>query len=415
MAAPVLANRVVVFVNKVGTDDAGYNAVGAPWSRLTVAAALADALANYPAATAANPIVLALGPGTYTISADLQIPPNYFITGSADDESSKNTILQLTSGADIKLSVDWANGACIGGLANLVIRGETVGSIIDFTVPTPLAGNPARVVGMENITTDLTLTFTASSTADVFLSDRLKHDGDPTDLVTLTGGVIQLNDTVSAATNQVGSKAGFAGTVLLTANRFALLILSQVATALTVSADVLSLATITTLSQVGAPTIVYITDANGLGYTPAVPASWPVGTDTVQEALDSLASGSGGHAGNGTLAVGNAAGNTTVSPTKATWTSRIAFTGAASTRVVILDIAAPPIAGDTIDLFGTRTDGGGIVAEVRNATAGGTLLATFPDGTGYATWRGQFVYGTIATGYAANAWVAQGFQIPATS
>lgn len=412
MAAPVLANRVVVFVNKIGTDDAGYNPVGAPWSRLTIAAALADLLANYPAGTIAEPTELTLGPGTYTVTSDLAIPPNVFVTGSGDADSAVNTVIQLV-GSDIILSPDWANGACIGGLANLVVRGE--GGVIDFTLPTPGVGNPARKVSIENVTTDVDLVnLEATSTADILNVDHLTHDGNLTNDFKATGGTISVNNTVSRATNTIASKAGFAATALLTANYFAQITLAQVATALTVQADVLSLATIANLTITGAPTLTYITDADGLGYTPSVPANWPVVPVNVQQALDELAAGAGTIAATGTATAANAAGNTTVTPTAHYWTERITFTGAATTRIVIAAVAGR-IAGDVMDLFLSRTDGGGIVVEVRNATSGGTLLATFPDGTGTTTGRIQLVYGTIATGYAANAWVAQSFQIPATT
>jgi hypothetical protein len=118
---------------------------------------------------------------------------------------------------------------------------------------------------------------------------------------------------------------------------------------------------------------------------------------------------------NGTAQTTNAAGNTTVTPAAHYWTEKILFTGSAGTQIVILSTAAPPVAGDVISLFIQKTDGGGIVVEVTNATSGGTLLATFADGTGNNTARFDFVYGTIATGYAANAWVAQSYQIPATN
>ncbi len=124
----------------------------------------------------------------------------------------------------------------------------------------------------------------------------------------------------------------------------------------------------------------------------------------------------GGGGGVGTLAFTNAAGNTTITPAgDSVWTTQATFTGAAGTRILIMDVAAPGLtAGQTCSIFTSRTDGAGIVIEIRNATAGGTLLATIPDGTGGTTAKIDLVYGTIATGYAVNAWAAQSFQIPAT-
>ena len=80
-----------------------------------------------------------------------------------------------------------------------------------------------------------------------------------------------------------------------------------------------------------------------------------------------------------------------------------------------MDVTGAVNSNQLANLFITRTDAVPIVFEMRNATAGGTLLATFGGTTGTTTGRFQFVYGTIAAGFAANAWVAQGFQIPATT
>lgn len=411
MAAPVLANRRAVFVSKVGTDDAGYNAVGRPEARLTITAAIADLLANYQPLTVAQPGVVAVGPGTY-IEAGLTLPPNVFITGSADDESSENTIIQLVGG-DLDLSVNWADGAAVGGIANLVIRREAT-EAIDFTMPVPTAGNPARVITIENITTDLPLTYEATGSGDEVLGNRLEHDGAAPATVVFRGGTTTLHACAIAVATTIVDTAGQLQTARLTTNYFATLTLDEIGAGTVVDADGVSLPPIGNLTVAAGVTLTRLTDANGIGYTPAVPASWPAGTDTVQEALDSLASGSGGHSGNGTAAATNNAGNTTITPTKATWTQYMTFTGAAGTRVMILSTTGA-VAGDTIKLFMTRTDGDGIVVEARNATAGGTLLGMLPDGTGYATGMFEFVYGTIATGYAANAWVPIDYAIPATA
>src|SRR4051812_43005173 len=100
MAAPDLTQRETVFVQKEGTDDAGANAVGAPQSRLTIAAALADLAANYRAATSTFFHVVAVGPGTF-IEAGIVLPPWTFINGSCDGEGQPTTIVLLT--ADITL------------------------------------------------------------------------------------------------------------------------------------------------------------------------------------------------------------------------------------------------------------------------------------------------------------------------
>lgn len=447
MAAPDLTRRMTCFVQKTGTDDPSYNAVGSPYSRLTIAAALADLAANYiEPASSTNFHIVAVGPGVF-VEAATALPPWTFIVGSCDGENNENTEIQLTG--NLTLSGAWsANATARGGVGEVRIRASSGTPIIDFTMPAPVSGNPSRTIETWNTRHNLTQElFEATSTADVRRRTNTIQDGTNTDLISDTGGTSQTHGfNLAAASWLVTDKASFAmvasyqGIVMTNAaatftvrslaaagcamrlvlSSLRAILLTQTAPGvLAFAADDISMPVRASVTFGGTATLAanvsYLNDAQGVGYTPAVPANWPAGTVNVQQALDASASGMAGHAGNGTLAATNNAGNTTITPTKATWTQQMTFTGAAGTRIMILDVATPPIAGDTIDLFISKTDGGGIVVTVRNAAAGGTLLATFADGTGVATARGQFVYGTIATGYAANAWVAQAFQTPATT
>lgn len=412
MAAPNLTLRNVVFVNYVGTDDAGYNPVGRPWSKLTIAAALADLAANYPPPSATNPTGVAVGPGVFT-TAGFEIPPWVWIFSSDDGQTSGNTTLLMTG--DITLSADWADGVTQGGLANLSIRNAEAAVTIDMTLPAPLAGNPAREVQFENVTTNCNVVFEASGTNDGLLANRLEHDGIAPQTVLLRGGEITLHECAIDVGTRIFDTATIPGDARLTGSFFSALTLDESAGAgLTVDADAISLPDIGSLVLVGTPTLTRLTDANGVGYTPAVPASWPAGTDTVQEALDALAAAGVTTSATDAIAFTNNAGNTTITPGAHYYSVQATFTGAARTSVLILSTAAPPIVGDIIDVFVSRVDGGGIVAEMRNATAGGTLLATMPDATGTTTGLFRFVYGTLAEGFAANAWVAHSYQIPAT-
>lgn len=198
MAAPVLANRSVAFVNKVGTDDPGYNAVGKPDSFLTIAAALADLAANYPTASLTNPHVVAVGPGVF-VTAAFALPPFTFIEGSADDESGTTSILSMTG--NITLGSTWSvNATKNGGFANLVIRAESGTPVIDLTVPTPAAGNPTRTVELENIRTDLDrVDFEATSTADRLNVQRFVHDGSNANDIEFSGGTQSINNLQSGA------------------------------------------------------------------------------------------------------------------------------------------------------------------------------------------------------------------------
>lgn len=423
MAAPDLARRTTVFIGKIGTDDAGYNIVGAPQPRLTIATALADLVSGYDAATPTAPKTIALEPGTYVTPA-FALPPNVFIEADPDAQGGSNAEVVISLQGNVTLSSGWtANTTAVGGFRGVTIR-QTSSQNLDFTMPTPSAGNPTRRITLEDVRTDVdNLIFEATGSGDRLSLKEVVHDGTASQLIHFSGGTqtidnlrsgapitfddtggiaasiqaygIFLTATPSATTPGVSFNSTVAGVIArmgacdnrsLTLNRGG-------AGALTVYADAISIPLAANITYAGTATtanLIRTTDEGGLSPT--------------------------GGAATGTLAFSNAAGNTTVSPNAHVWTSQGAFTGGAGTRVVIADVSvATLIAGDTISLFVTRTDGGGIVVEVRNATVGGTLLATIPDGTGVTTAKIDLVYGTIATGYAANSWVAQSYQIPATA
>jgi len=435
---PNLAARNAFYVNYVGTDDPGYNAIGAPWSYKSLGAALTAlaGVANPPSAT--NPWTIAIGPGVLTEAA-FELPPWVWICGSADAETGSATEIDVTG--DITLHPSWANAAARGGFANLILRPSTGSPRLDLVMPAPISGNPSRVVDLINVRTSLTaILLDASGTADVFRLSQFFQDGASSNSISLSGGTHQWDNVVSAApitatdTAALALAIGFhsvflgtgaslaitaannACTAILAASKLLSLSLTQSGSGtLTTSADAISIPTKGNVTLVGGAAITYFSDATGEGYTPTTPGNWPIVPATVQAALDELAAAGMVTAPNGTAQTTNAAGNTTVTPAAHYWTEKILFTGSAGTQIVILSTAAPPVAGDVISLFIQKTDGGGIVVEVTNATSGGTLLATFADGTGNNTARFDFVYGTIATGYAANAWVAQSYQIPATN
>lgn len=443
MAAPNYALRTLVSVNKIGTDDAGYNAVGAPMSHLTIASALADLAANYPAATLAAPHIVSVGPGTFAVAAGFALPPNTYIIGSCDAQGRPNTVLELADGAaDITLATAWsANTAARGGIGNVTIRAASGTPIIDFTMPVPVAGNPARTLEMFTVQQDLTqLAWEATSTADVFrLTDHI-HDGTNADAIDLHNGtiildnvqhvaVLTIGDAGAATAAQLNAVLGdetsglraiafaFPVDVRIVASRVPALTLDETAPGVVaVAADAVSIPVRASITYVGTAVsadLTRLSDANGEAYSPTTPADWVVVPVTVQEGLDYLAGGGVAASANGSLADTNNAGNTTITPTAHNWVQYETVTGAAGTRILILDVASPPLLGDIIKIFLTRTDGLGLIVEMRNAAAGGTLLDTLPDNTGGDTGFFEFTYGTIAGGYAADAWVRVFSVIPA--
>ena len=210
MAAPDLTQRMTCFVQKQGTDDPSYNAVGSPFSRLTIAAALADLAANYiEPASATNYHIVAVGPGVY-VEAGIALPPWTFINGSCDGEGQPTT--QINTTADINLTAAWsANATQRGGFQNVAIRAQSGTPHLDFTMPVPSAGNPARTVELFNVRHSLTQEiFEATSTADALRETLVTQDGANTDTFTQIGGASAITQRTSAAAMTIRDKTSFA-------------------------------------------------------------------------------------------------------------------------------------------------------------------------------------------------------------
>lgn len=304
MAAPNLAARNAFYFNYVGTDDAGYNAIGAPWSYRSLPAALAALalVANPPSAT--NPWIISGGPGVFSVPAGFQLPPWVWITGSPDGEAGGPTILELQG--NITLSAAWAlNSTARGGLANLVIRPAAGSPRIDFTLPVPSAGNPSRTIEIQNVRHDIDFNFEATGTGDALQVDNMVQDGSLADTISILSGAISLNQLQTIADVTLTSGAVLALAARITASQISQILVTKGAAACGVAFDGISWPLIGNVSLVGGPTLTRLSDANAEGYTPAVPANWPAGTDTVQEALDALAAGGGGNTKTGSTPLVN--------------------------------------------------------------------------------------------------------------
>lgn len=199
MAAPDLARRTTVFVAKIGTDDAGYNIVGSPQPRLTISTALADLAAGYDAATPAAPKTIALEPGTYVTPA-FALPPNVFIEADPDAQGGSNAEVIISLSGNITLSTGWqANTTAVGGFRGVTIR-QTTSQNLDFTMPTPTAGNPTRRITLEDVRTDVdNLVFEATGTADRLSLKEVVQDGTAAQSVHFSGGTQTIDNFRSAA------------------------------------------------------------------------------------------------------------------------------------------------------------------------------------------------------------------------
>ncbi len=399
MAAPDLTQRSTVFVNKVGTDDAGYNIVGAPEPRLTIAAALADLAANYPAASLTNPHTIAIGPGDFTTPA-FALPPFTFIQGSADGESGNTTRINLTG--NVTLGSGWSvNATKNGGFQNLTFRVGSGTPLLDFTMPAPAAGNPSRTLELENITTDVDrIDWEATSTADKLNVNRLIHDGTNANDVELSGGTIFVQNCRSGAIFTVNDTA----TIACTAQVYALFITDAASALKCISTGVTTTVRCgacdnqnLTLSETAPGVITVYADAVSIPLAANITYG---GTATTADLIRTTDGGgiAPGSTGNSYTAVANNAGNTTITPTGRNNFVALTVGGVARTSVIIAAIPATATAGDLIDIDCVFPATAAIILEFRNATAGGTLLEQF-------TTDGVTLAGTVQLVYTGAAWI----------
>ncbi|MGH6644210.1 MAG: hypothetical protein ACRED3_16100, partial [Bradyrhizobium sp.] len=380
MPAVDYARRTSAFVAKWGSDDAGLNVVGAPQARLTIAQALADIATAYDAATPAAPKIIAMEPGTYVTPA-FQWPPNVFIEADPDAQSGSNAEVIILLTGNITLAATWSiNTAAVGGMRGLTIRQET-SAAIDLTMPPPLSGNPARTFTIEDVRTNVdSLSYEATSTADVLQVTKVTQDGNTGDTVEFSGGAqtivglqsaapVLFNDTATIAaainansiytiaapgattpgvtfassTGGLTARMGFCDNRALTLNRAG-------AAAITVYADAVSIPLAANLTFAGTA----------------------VNADLVRT-TDGGGTSGGSTTGNGTA--NNAAGNTTITPDSRVYSYTVTVTvDDATTRIMILSTAgAPaPAAGDLLMVNIVSTGLTLPTIEFRNATAGGT-------------------------------------------
>ncbi len=213
MPPPDLTQRTTVFIGKIGTDDAGYNVVGAPQPRLTIAQALADLASGYNAATPAAVKTIALEPGTYT-TPGFAFPPNVFIEADPDAQGGSNAQVIISLTGNVTLSSGWAaNTAAVGGFRGVTIR-QTTSQNLDFTMPVPSAGNPTRRVTLEDVRTDVdNFIFEATGTGDRLSLKEVIQDGTSSQLIQFSGGTQTINNLQSQAPITFDDVGGIAASI----------------------------------------------------------------------------------------------------------------------------------------------------------------------------------------------------------
>lgn len=294
MAAPNLAARNMFFVNYVGTDDAGYNTIGAPQPYRSITAALAALalVANPPSVT--NPWTIAVGPGVF-VEAGLILPPWVWIVGSADGDTPNATTISLSG--DVTLATSWnLNTTARGGFSNLIFRAASGTRILDFTLPVPVAGAPFRSVEIAAITTDLGIN--CEGTSSIVLRDKFLFNGcnlDGANSLTAAGGtVLVFGTTITSGSLNLANTASLGLTALLFHSYFNALAVTRTAQTVTITIDAVSRPDVLNTAFTGTISLNYANDAYALGYTPSESANWATLPENVQEALDILAGNGGG-------------------------------------------------------------------------------------------------------------------------
>lgn len=424
MAAPDLTKRTTVFIAKIGTDDAGYNVVGAPQPRLTIAQALADLAAMYNAATPAEPKTISLEPGTYTTPA-FALPPNIFIEADPDAEGGSNGECIILLTGNITLAAAWsANTAAVGGFRGVTIRQEA--GAIDLTMPTPVAGNPARVVYLENVRTDTpSLSWEATSSADALRVTDVIYDGAAGSAIEFSAGAQQINNlqsncpvlmndtaTIAAAVNVYGlyivaapgavapgvtfASSGGGLTARIGASDVRALTLNEAGAAqITVYADAVSIPLVANITFAGTAVnadLVRTTDANAISGAGAVSSV----TGTAFEATASPTTGAViiGYSAISRISTSLAIAGATIGTNVLAVTGTSAFGAGSSASEITV-----------IGMTGSVSAGNALVSRITNSNAaGGAEYRAFNSSGNFAGFgvRGasENTYGVIPAGQA---------------
>jgi len=303
-----LAGTSIIFdqvrvVAKNGNDGTANNTWEKPF--LTIAAALASIT---DAAPAKRYTVLVM-PGTYTEAVAL--PANISLVGSGDPYSTR------IDGA-FTIAADWGNALENRAKVKNITLVQSVA--INFQ---PIGASNSRLmfdtcVVQSTFTTDVPAsTIGAANSGVPLLNCIFDNPGATTNWVDIQGGEqdwfgcsfasrITFNGTAGTAdgtqVNISGCKfnrdlffiaaglgrplkVSMGGNTLMPSITYTL---NQPSTVLTASPDSIPLRT--QISIASGATIVRRNDADGVGYSPLTPADWAVVPDTVQEALDELAS-----------------------------------------------------------------------------------------------------------------------------
>lgn len=295
MPLPDLAARNAFFVNYVGTDEPGFNEIGAPWSYRTLDAALAALalVANPPSET--NPWIISMGPGVFESADNITLPPWVTISGRDNGQGTIQTTLVFPNQSVI-LSTAWQeNQTALAGLENLKIVSLS-GTPMSLGFPVPVAGTPLRRVTIKNVETNGSFAG-FGETANDFIEFRNFNDNVP------GGGNLSLYSLnaffAGCRFYSVGLNSSIAlgMAVEFSANSFEFVAVNQSGSPLSLKTDVSSMPLRANFGSSGAPVVTLTNDAASLAYSPTTPANWPVQPVTVQEGLDYLAAGGGGGGG----------------------------------------------------------------------------------------------------------------------
>jgi hypothetical protein len=284
-------------VSKGGNDATGDGTDERPY--LTIGKALAVAPTYSP--TFANPALILVGPGAYV--ENLVMPPFVWVAGF---EAGNTVTVGTGAGSSISLAPSWladTSGFTVGGVESVITAGDVTinftgaASFGEFVFGQPVVfGGALSVIGDPVNGGDVYLPpgtilgAPVSISGASFISQGVEYGtGSPISIVSTAAQPAVWNsqgDVVQSSVT-VDSTAGMPVTATVSSGCTGPLHLNGAGTSYSATAG--GVPPVITLAG-GAPPPILLTDAHGIGYTPAVPGNWVAPPPTTeQEAFDRIA------------------------------------------------------------------------------------------------------------------------------
>ena len=296
MNNPAFTVSQTVYVSVGGNDGTGDGSIGNPW------ATVSHALSQITTAGSNNRYMIKIMGGKVVDTTTPLLKPWVYVVGDDRD----GTYWKVTAaGTSIGLDPSWNTvGGGRAGIANMYLGSGTSLNLNLYSIG-PNTGTPSAIIDLEDLYVTGSITFDGR-TPDidymqmygVFVFGAFNADAAQINAVSCTfESLVTLSSTQAASNSQFQSCLFQAGLTISGTNaNQELLAASPIQGTLTLSgtstvltADVSSLPSQSNQSVSGGATIVNLSDAYNLPYSPATPANWSPSPSKTSSALDQLA------------------------------------------------------------------------------------------------------------------------------